>query len=211
MNLLLVVLLRWLTAFLLPFASRKYSLILFQLGSIITFLMERSHHIVLSTPSTFETSVKTLIRNILMPFRLCSHVFWFLSFWLFPLPVFSAWLNLMYSMLCSLKCLAWMLLCLMRNHLSYEVILTSKRTLGQKWEYLPSTGYTDLGCASLLESTGLPEKCAIPSLNCYQEQCLNKYVRLLFYFTLCFWSLQRDPCSVNLLSVHGLIILLDQH
>lgn len=33
--------------------------------------MERSHH-VLSTASTLETSVKTLFRNNLMPFRLCS-------------------------------------------------------------------------------------------------------------------------------------------
>lgn len=169
--------------------------------------MERSHH-VLSTASTLETSVKTLFRNNLMPFRLCSKVFWFLSFWLFPLPVFSAWLSLMYTVLCSLKCLVWILLGLMRNHFSYEMIFTSKRTLGQKWEYVPSTG---LGCASLLESTG-PEKCAVPSLNHYQEQSLNKYLSAFWFcFTLCFWSLQRDPCSVNLLSVHGLIILLDQH
>lgn len=108
----------WVIALLLPIVSRKYSLILLQLGPIIVILMERSHHVVLSTASIFKTSVKTLFRNNLMPFRLHSHVFWFLSFWLFPLPVVSAWLNLMYSMLCSLKCLAWMV-CLMRNHLSW--------------------------------------------------------------------------------------------
>lgn len=123
-----------------------------------------------------------------MPFKLCSHVFWVLSFWLFPLPVFFL-LGSIWCTVCFAHWSVWLkLLCLIRNHLLYEVVLTSKRTLGQKWEYLLSAGYTDLGCASLLESSGLPEKCAIPSLNCYKEQCLNKYLlRFWFYFTLSFW------------------------
>lgn len=58
-----------------------------------------------------KPSVKTLFRNNLMPFRLCSlSDFVVMSSGSCPfdyfLSVFSAWLKLMYSMLCSLKCLA---------------------------------------------------------------------------------------------------------